>query len=351
MAGLSPQIVTETLHGLIVLAQPPFIPTHIEILTTAEGRRRAIETLLDPGTGAFFAFCRDYGLADLTDALTADHVLAMPDPRGVPLEDIRTADDSGAAANAIVARIRTLTRDADCALHVSIAGGRKTMGFLAGHALSLFGRLSHVLVDEPFLTLPDFFYPPPHPRRLHDRSGKAIDTAAARLTLVDIPFLRLRGQLPPAVVQADARSYTETIALAQAALDPALEIDPPRRLARFGGQTVRLPPAELAWLTWMAARHCDPALPHGGALHWSEVLRPDEILFHYERVRPSQRDVVRMRKALEEGGLQELFEQRTAKVRDGLGPAAEPYLLRSDGRRPISRTGLKLSPDRIRIIA
>lgn len=355
VVGLSPQIVTETLHALIVLAQPAFIPTHIEILTTAEGRRRVIETLLDPITGAFLSFCRDYNLPALSGVLTGEHVLAMLNQQGEALEDIRTADDSGAAADAIVARIRALTEDAESALHVSIAGGRKTMGFLAGHALSLFGRpqdrLSHILVDEAFLTLPDFFYPPPQPRLLRDRSGQAISTAGTRLTLVDIPFLRLRGHLP-AAMQTDARSYTETIALAQAALDPTLEIDTLRRVARFGGRDVRLPPAELAWLTWMATRRCNLALPHGGTLHWTEA-KPADVLHHYARLAPQQ-DVARMRLALTGEGLKMTFEQRTAKVnklvRDGLGPAADPYLLRSDRRRPTSRTGLTLSPDRIKII-
>jgi CRISPR-associated protein (TIGR02584 family) len=283
VVGLSPQVVTETLHALIMLAEPAFVPTQIEIVTTAEGRRRTIEALLDPATGAFHSFCRDYDLAFLSHTLTAEHILAIPDRIGEPLEDIRTADDSGAAADAIVARIRALTVDADSALHVSIAGGRKTMGFFAGHALSLFGRpqdrLSHVLVDEPFLTLTDFFYPPPRPRLLRDNSSQTVSTADARLTLADVPFLRLREHLPLAML-TDTRSYTETIALAQAALDPVLEIDVRQRVVRFGGRIVRLPPAELAWLAWMAARRCDPALANGGALHWTEA-DPNEILFHY----------------------------------------------------------------------
>ena len=52
-------------------------------------------------------------------------------------------------------------------LHVSIAGGRKTMGFYVGYALSLFARdqdrLSHVLVPPSLESRQDFFYPPPPP--------------------------------------------------------------------------------------------------------------------------------------------------------------------------------------------
>ncbi|MGH7067939.1 MAG: CRISPR-associated ring nuclease Csm6 [Acetobacteraceae bacterium] len=352
VTGLSPQILTETLYALVVQGQPAFVPTRIEVLTTTAGRRLAIRSLLAPESGAFLNFCREYGISELAGALTGDSIQVMSDNNGRPLADIRTLRDSATAADAIVARVRALTGDPECALHVSIAGGRKTMGFLAGHALSLFGRpqdrLSHVLVAEPFLTLSDFFFPPREPRSLHDRAGALISTADADLTLAEIPFLRLREHLPPGI-QAPGRAYTETIALAQAALDPMLEIDLRRRFTRFGGRALHLPPAELAWLAWMAERRRDPALPHGGALHWTEMHPPD--LFRlYARV-AAPKDVDRLRRALAKDDAKTLFEQRTAKlnklVRDGLGPAAAPYMLRSDRHRPRSRTGLTLSPERI----
>jgi CRISPR-associated protein (TIGR02584 family) len=117
VVGLSPQIVTETLHALIALNQPAFIPTQIEILTTAEGRAHTIAALLNPITGAFHSFCKDYEVAELSNLLKAEHILAIADQAGKPLEDIRTADDSGAAGDTIVARIRALTEDDDIALH------------------------------------------------------------------------------------------------------------------------------------------------------------------------------------------------------------------------------------------
>jgi CRISPR-associated protein (TIGR02584 family) len=76
------------------------------------------------------------------------------DAQGQPLADIRSVADSHQAADQITKRVRALSADPDCALHVSIAGGRKTMGYYAGYALSLFGRrqdrLSPGLVSEPF---------------------------------------------------------------------------------------------------------------------------------------------------------------------------------------------------------
>ncbi|MBP6582128.1 MAG: hypothetical protein KA204_01445, partial [Chromatiaceae bacterium] len=37
VTGLTPQVVTETLYALAMERQPPFIPTEIHLLTTAEG--------------------------------------------------------------------------------------------------------------------------------------------------------------------------------------------------------------------------------------------------------------------------------------------------------------------------
>ena len=60
-------------------------------------------------------------------------------------------------ADAITALVRALTADPGSAVHASIAGGRKTMGFYLGYALSLFGRYGWRNLntyDEPTLPLP-----------------------------------------------------------------------------------------------------------------------------------------------------------------------------------------------------
>jgi CRISPR-associated protein (TIGR02584 family) len=355
LCGLSPQVVTETLYALAVEQAPPFVPTRIEILTTEEGRQRALLQLLDPDSGAFAAFCREFDLDGLAAALDANAIVAIPGPDG-PLADIQSREDNRRAADAIIERIRVLTADPDTALHVSIAGGRKTMGFLAGHALSLFGRpqdrLSHVLVADSFVTRPDFFYPPRRPRVLYDQMNRPVRTDQAELVLADIPFLRLRGQLPETLL-ADGRSYSATVAEAQAAFDPVLEIDMQGRFALFGGRAVKLPPIEFAWLAWHAWRRRSPELPHDGATRWTEA-DPEEFLAIYQCVARSPELVERLSRTFADGMPKEWFEERCSKlnklVKNALGLAAAPYLLRASGRRPLSRTGLGLPPERVRWI-
>jgi CRISPR-associated protein (TIGR02584 family) len=163
VTGLTPQVVTETLYALAVWSEPKFIPTEVHLVTTLEGAERARLGLLHERTGWFHRLRGEYGLPEIRFDMQTIHVLS--DAAGTPLADIRVPADNERAADLITELVRRITDDPASALHVSIAGGRKTMGFYAGYALSLFGRpqdrLSHVLVSPPYESHPAFFYPTP----------------------------------------------------------------------------------------------------------------------------------------------------------------------------------------------
>uniref|UniRef100_UPI00359318F9 CRISPR-associated ring nuclease Csm6 n=1 Tax=Thiocapsa sp. TaxID=2024551 RepID=UPI00359318F9 len=187
VTGLSPQIVTETLFALATRKRDPWIPTEIHLITTAEGAERARLSLLHPKSGWFLRLCRDYGLPSIR--FDTELIRELQAAAGMPLTDIRTLDDNTAAADAITEQVRILTADPHAALHVSIAGGRKTMGFYLGYALSLYGRpqdrLSHVLVSAPYESHPQFFYPTPESDVIHTPppDSRPYDTRDARVTL------------------------------------------------------------------------------------------------------------------------------------------------------------------------
>ena len=171
VTGLSPQILTETLYALSMDEAgqgEPFIPTEIHLITTESGARLARTALLHPDGGQFHALLSDYPVLNRPD-FDERHIHIIRDARGRPLADIRTPAENAAAADCITALVSQFTRDDNTQLHVSIAGGRKTMGFYLGYAFSLFARpqdeLSHVLVSSPFENHPEFFYPPAQPRR------------------------------------------------------------------------------------------------------------------------------------------------------------------------------------------
>ena len=81
VAGLSPQIVTETLYALTVTGEPRFVPTEIHLLTTAEGAERARLTLLSDEPGWFHRLRQDYGLPEIRFTLDTIHILRAADGR------------------------------------------------------------------------------------------------------------------------------------------------------------------------------------------------------------------------------------------------------------------------------
>ena len=60
VTGLSPQIVTETLHALAIGNDTPFVPTEIHLITTAEGAERARLALLSDKPGWFHRLRHDF---------------------------------------------------------------------------------------------------------------------------------------------------------------------------------------------------------------------------------------------------------------------------------------------------
>ena len=141
-------------------------------------------------------------------------VKIIEDASGQNLPDIRTPEENEYAANSIVQLVGELCQDENSQLHVSIAGGRKTMGFFMGYALSLYGReqdsLSHVLVDAQYENLPSFYYPKPYPYLINDRNGKEIDAKDGKVMLAEIPWVRL-GLGVPEDLKQQSISYSESI--------------------------------------------------------------------------------------------------------------------------------------------
>lgn len=354
VSGLSPQIVTETIYALAADELAPFVPTEVHLITSAEGAQRAELSLLSDDLGWFHKLCSDYHLPGIT--FSRSHIHVMRDAHGQPMSDIRTPADNRAAADFITAQVRAFTADADCALHASIAGGRKTMGFYLGYALSLFGRaqdrLSHVLVSDPFESSYDFFYPTPYSRVLQTRDGQLVDTAMAQVTLAEIPFVSLRHGLPTALLAGQA-SFNDTVAGARAALAPAqLTIDLARQRILASGLEIALPPAELALLAVFARRTVqgqDPlSAPTKGV---PDPAWGRRYLREYRLVTGSLADIEATERALRDGMDGEYFSARKSKLERrlklALGPAFDAYRIHDGGVRP-RIYGLTLRADAVR---
>lgn len=276
VSGMSPQIITETLYALI--REKNWIPDEVRLITTAQGRQNAVLQLLEGGKH-FQQLLDDCRVSQPVD-FTAQSITVIEDADGKVLSDLRTPDDNEAAANTISAVIRDLTNDAGAQLHVSLAGGRKTMGFYAGYALSLFGRpqdcLSHVLVSEQYESNRSFFYPTPHTRVIHDRNDQPLDASAAKVWLAEIPFVRLRSGLPQNLLKG-SHSFSETVALARKATEQAkLILFPAKCRYQLNGAAGKLTSVPTAILLWAAMRET-PITPlvegEKGAEYANELLQ------------------------------------------------------------------------------
>jgi CRISPR-associated protein (TIGR02584 family) len=357
VTGLSPQVVTETVYALAT-GDPAhrWVPTEIQIATTLEGAERARLALLSDSPGWFRRLAAEYGLPDIRFDESSVHTLH--DREGRPLPDIRSPEDNLAAADLIVARIRELTSDPDSAVHVSIAGGRKTMGFYAGYALTLFGRpqdrLSHVLVSEPFESSWEFFYPALQPRVVRVRESSLADASQARVTLAMIPFVSLRDDLPESLLSGQA-SFEETVEAARASRAPRrLQLDATRLTVNAAGREFRLPPSQFALLAMFAfrAERGRPPIPaplKDAVDHaWSTAALKDLRAACGTMLVPSSVET-----ALTRGVDGAYFSQHLSRLqrnlRVQLGPAARAYMVQDGGGKP-RRYRLGLLPGEVAFI-
>ena len=354
VTGLSPQIVTETLYALARAKKPAWIPTEIQVVTTLRGAENARLNLLSEEPGWFHRLCREYELPPIQFASSNIHVMRRRD--GELLEDIRDDADNMAAADFITEHVRALTLDTQTSLHVSIAGGRKTMGFFLGYALSLFGRaqdrLSHVLVSPPFESHQDFYYPSPATRVLHARQH-TLDAKDAKVWLGDIPFVRLRDGLPEALLSGASRFPDSVIAAQRAFASPSLVIE----LAdddvqiQAGDVAVEMAPADAAFYLMMAC-----AAAEGRTLRWDDSNLAEAYLGEYARFAvPASARYEETERRLADPLRDEWFEERKSKcnaaLRKALGEAAaRTYEIKGFGARGRMRFGLALPSELIHLL-
>jgi CRISPR-associated protein (TIGR02584 family) len=201
LLGLSPAVVTETLWAL---RQKGEVIGAVTLITTATGADMA-KARLTGETGAICAVCAPSRSPRV-------RIATVTGAEG-PLNDLRTSADHHTMQALINKVVYAATHNDRRPIHASLAGGRKTMSAALSLAMSLYARpidtMSHVLVEEPWGSDPNFLFP---------RSGD-VDAANA-VTLVELPFLRLRDLGQPLVAaHGEPASLQQGLSLAQAKID------------------------------------------------------------------------------------------------------------------------------------
>ena len=309
LCGMSPAVITETVYSLAGVGR---CPSKVVVITTTEGKRALGAELFDGGV--WESLCGMLG-EDIDFGLSSYHVRLIPkSDSGGDAEDILTTSDNERAADFILDILREFTENPDTELVFSMAGGRKTMSVLAALSMSLLGReqdiLCHVLVNPPFdnPSLAPKFYFPGKTACVHmlpgGRKWRAKD---ARITLCEIPFVRLRYLFQHEFSRLPG-SFNGTVSLANFRLNerlpaPELKIVPERMQIWLGNVSLPLNCQEFV-MYWMLAERCRNGLPQ---IYGQSVLREEftgfvgdigasampEILHHKTRLLNKSDDDVR----------------------------------------------------------
>ena len=262
--GGAPQVVTETLWALMnpeqlldeaLRGRAPFIPNLVYLVTTGGGLRK----------------CRSQGLEHKVRRLFEQEGKAVPRldflvPRGsdgLPIEDIRGRDENVAYANAVTRLVMRLAAEPETRIHMSLAGGRKTMTSFNHTAMMFFGRpgdeLSHVLVEPAEWENSRGFWWPGQPADLDEGAPGSADASKAdksdgvRVDLVFTPFVCLSSLLDESAFPSREPDYSDVIAQAEAALHATdLRISFERKSIAMSTTELSLPPREFCFYAVLA---------------------------------------------------------------------------------------------------
>ncbi|WP_435939151.1 CRISPR-associated ring nuclease Csm6 [Moraxella bovoculi] len=262
VTGMTPQIITETVWALAcdpnLADDERFVPDEIWVLSTDDGLNQIKATLFEEGV--FEQFKKDYPVIAKV-AFDKNH-LCVIQKDGISLKDLKTPGDNELSANLICQQVRNFTQDNNVRLHVSIAGGRKTMGFYAGYALSLYGRaqdsMSHVLVDSEFESAMGFYYPTQTDYYVTQRhTGKKLNAKATQIWLANIPFVRMSEAISDKHQLKQGARFSEVVEVINRSFEPiTLTLFVKKRLVQINEQEPKkINPINFAFLHWFCDYH------------------------------------------------------------------------------------------------
>lgn len=262
--GTSPAVLTNTVWGL-AHQKPSIVPDEIVVFITKRGKELLSQKLFDEGVWNAMRSNLKREKIEVEGKLVfgATSIRAIPDAEGNEIEDLRTGEDNLRAADFMLSQLRQYTEDSGTQLHVSIAGGRKTMSALLFSCMTLLGRecdkVYHVLLPQDLEqgATPEFFYPEPGKTFVSKGTAKKLKAKEISTELFEVPFVRMRGwyqekfnAIPP--------SYRALVARVQEVAPPAvvypeIEIDAWNGWATLNGQQVPMSRPCFAMLLLLAS--------------------------------------------------------------------------------------------------
>lgn len=250
--GTSPQVLTETLYAIHMQGKP--FPDEVYIITSANARAKTIEWMFEKGQIEHLK--AHHNLPDFKFELS--HILLMEHDDGEAVFDGSEEEDQRSIADSITRIVAKFTEDDNCRIHASIAGGRKTMAFYMGYAMSMFGReqdtLSHVFVSKDFEFSDQFFFPTLTDNYIA-KNNMVLNTKDAKVTLAEIPFVRMQNMVEKSLIkQIESHSFSKTVARLNSYKHQGVKvlIASKAKSISVNGVEIKLPPKELAFYLWLS---------------------------------------------------------------------------------------------------
>ena len=262
--GTTPAVLTNAVWAL-AHQKKPVVPDEIVAFITKNGKTLLKKELFDGGVWADMLKCLAREGIDVGGKLMFGEtsIRSIPDAKGNEIDDLRTGEDNLRAADFMLSQLRQYTEDGGTELHVSIAGGRKTMSALLFSCMTLLGRecdkVYHVLLPQAieFGSTPSFYYPKRGATYTARSTGKKHKAKDLQSELFEVPFVRMRGwyhdkfkTIPP--------SYRTLVSKVQTVAPPAvtiprIEIDAWNASVLINGVAVRPGANEFAALLVLAS--------------------------------------------------------------------------------------------------
>lgn len=250
--GTSPQVLTETLYAIHMQDRP--FPDEVYLITSENAKGKVVEWLFE--NNQIENLKKHHGLPDFKFDL--DHILLMHDDDGVAVVNGREEEDQQSIADSITRIVARFAADEDCRIHASIAGGRKTMAFYMGYAMSIFGReqdiLSHVFVSKEFEFSDQFFFPTLTDNYIAHHN-KVLNTKNAKVTLAEIPFVRMRNIVDQNFLnRLESNSFSKTVEVINTYKQEKVKVfvSTKKKEIIVNGIEIKLPPKELAFYLWLS---------------------------------------------------------------------------------------------------
>lgn len=322
VTGMSPQVVTETLFALY--KQGRCMPKKIKIITTKIGKQQIWLRLGVAKQGQTYTvlqkFFSDYSLPVVD--FNENDIWVVEDGLGIAMNDVVSDTDHQLMADFIVEKVRELTIDNTVSLHASLAGGRKTMTFFLGYALSLFGRehdeLSHVLVTDEFEGLNDFYYPTPTTEVVESKNKTPLDASRAQVQLSLIPFVRMREDTPLDIINKQ-QSYSSLIkSINDSKKPPFLKIRCEDRTIVCNDLIIRLQPVLFYFYLWLVEYYCEYDDALVCPLEDGEVEYSSDFLNVYARYNDEVKVESLVDKNFKNGMTKTFFNQKKSKIKNAI---------------------------------